>query len=285
MRKLRRVVQEYFNTSEKEANGFLVLSFLMIVLVFCPFIYKNYLSNNREELKIEAGFPKYIEEKNPDKKQALQKFYHFNPNEIGEKEWQELGISSTISRRIEKYKAAGGQFKIKSDLRKIYGLPESTYTSLYKFILLPDSLKFPATEKKVLKKSAIPAVSAIDINLASSEDLKKVKGIGDIFSKRIIKFRDLLGGFYSTSQLYEVYGMDSTTVSELLSQCFISEDFIPEKINVNDSLLSYHPYLTKELSFELKEIKNQKGRIEEGDLTRGNIPQKDLNRLMPYLSF
>lgn len=283
MRKLRRVVQEYFNTTEKEANGFLILSFLMVGLVFSPFIYKNYLSNNREELKIEAGFPQFSEEENP--KEMHLVLQPFNPNEIGEKQWQDLGLSSTISKRIEKYKAAGGRFIVKSDLRKIYGLPESTYTSLHKFILLPDSSESHNTRNKIYKNSAASAAPKIDINLASREDLKKVKGIGEVYSARIIKFRDLLGGFYSTQQLYEVYGMDSSTVSELLTHCFISSEFAPKKIKINDSVLPYHPYLTKELNFKLKEIKKQKDSLSKGDLTVGGISEDDINRLMPYLSF
>jgi DNA uptake protein ComE-like DNA-binding protein len=38
---------------------------------------------------------------------------------------------------------------------------------------------------------------------------KSLPAIGEVFSKRICKYRNILGGFNSISQLMEVYGMDS----------------------------------------------------------------------------
>ena len=45
----------------------------------------------------------------------------------------------------------------------------------------------------------------VELNTADTTILKKVPGIGSTFARRIIKYRELLGGFYDVSQLAEVY--------------------------------------------------------------------------------
>lgn len=53
-----------------------------------------------------------------------------------------------------------------------------------------------------------PQGTVVELNSADTTALKMVPGIGSVFAKRIIKYRDLLGGFYSVEQLGEVYGID-----------------------------------------------------------------------------
>ena len=48
----------------------------------------------------------------------------------------------------------------------------------------------------------------VELNTADTTILKKVPGIGSTFARRIMKYRELLGGFYDVSQLAEVYGID-----------------------------------------------------------------------------
>ena len=40
-------------------------------------------------------------------------------------------------------------------------------------------------------------------------------GIGSVLSRRIVKFRDALGGFVSIDQLYKVYGLDSSVIKNI----------------------------------------------------------------------
>lgn len=65
----------------------------------------------------------------------------------------------------------------------------------------PDFPSYPKIEKW-------PQGTVVELNSADTTTLKKVPGIGSVFAKRIIKYRDLLGGFYSVEQLGEVYGID-----------------------------------------------------------------------------
>lgn len=78
--------------------------------------------------------------------------------------------------------------------------------------------------------------------------LKEIYGIGEKLSLRILRYRDVLGGFVTMDQLHEVYGLDSLVVKRLKEQSFIEDGFEPEKIDLNlasEKQLSIHPYLNK----------------------------------------
>lgn len=51
----------------------------------------------------------------------------------------------------------------------------------------------------------------VSINTASIEELKMLDGIGDVLAKRIITYRERIGGFTSTRQLMEVRGIGEKT--------------------------------------------------------------------------
>jgi competence ComEA-like helix-hairpin-helix protein len=100
-------------------------------------------------------------------------------------------------------------------------------------------------------QSAIKNELVIEINSADSATLDKLKGIGPKFAQRIIKYRNLLGGFYCKEQLFEVYGMDSARLLPIWSNISIDTGLI-NKLNINKASfgdLLKHPYI------EITEVK------------------------------
>lgn len=55
--------------------------------------------------------------------------------------------------------------------------------------------------------SATQTVKKINLNTATVEDLMTIKGIGETYARRIIEFRDAIGGFTYMEQLKEVEGI------------------------------------------------------------------------------
>ena len=55
----------------------------------------------------------------------------------------------------------------------------------------------------------------LDLNQASAEEWAQLPGIGAVLSRRIVKFRDALGGFASLNQLHQVYGLDSAVIERV----------------------------------------------------------------------
>ena len=76
------------------------------------------------------------------------------------------------------------------------------------------------------------ANAAIELNSADTTALKSLPGIGSVFASRIIKYRELLGGFVSISQLLEVYGLDSTRYSRIAG-LVVADSAAIRKLSVN----------------------------------------------------
>ena len=128
----------------------------------------------------------------------------------------------------------------------------------------------------------------IDINHADSTELKKVYGIGNVLANRIIKYRNILGGFSTINQVYEVYGIDTATYLRIKEQFYISENFKPKIMalgTVTQQELAAHPYIDFTQARLIYNYYLQHPNMEDlFELTE--LPPLDSNfiyRLTPYL--
>ena len=129
----------------------------------------------------------------------------------------------------------------------------------------------------------------VELNTADTTTLKKVPGIGSAFAKRIVGYRALLGGYYTVTQLAEVYGMDDERYAAL--QPWFTVD--PSHIHViainkipQDSL-QRHPYISYAQARVIIRLRNQKGKLTgwENLQLLNEFTDQDKSRLQPYLSF
>lgn len=85
----------------------------------------------------------------------------------------------------------------------------------------------------------------IDLNRADSSELIRLPGIGPVFAGRIVKYRELLGGYHRHQQLKEVYGLPEETVGLLQEKVFIDTAAV-RKLDLQTATfrqLLRHPYL------------------------------------------
>ena len=133
------------------------------------------------------------------------------------------------------------------------------------------------------------AGTLIELNTADTAILKKVPGIGSTFARRIVKYRELLGGFYDISQLAEVYGIDEDRY-QALAPWFITDTLHIRKLEINVSpaaTLRKHPYLSYRQAKAIEQLRKQKSRLsgwENLELIE-EFTDTDKKRLIPYLSF
>jgi competence protein ComEA len=129
----------------------------------------------------------------------------------------------------------------------------------------------------------------VNLNRADSSDLLPLPGIGPVFAARIIKYRELLGGYVSLDQLREVYGLSAETV-EMLKGRVLIEPSLVRKINLNRITfreLLRHPYIQMEEVKRLMAYRDRTGSIESPEVitTNGLLADSTLRKIGPYLDW
>ena len=128
----------------------------------------------------------------------------------------------------------------------------------------------------------------IDINAADSVAWVALPGIGPGFAKRILTFRERLGGFVSATQLKEVYGIDTLWVKENLKKLLVGKG-VYRPLYVNRAIWNQfrHPYLPYSQANVVLNYRKQHGVIANFDvlLTIKLLDPLVWVRLKPYLNF
>lgn len=295
MNALRKWIRNAFGFSGREVNGFIILLPAMVLLIMAQPLYRFWLINRtpdfaQEQRILDSIVSKWERSDTSTLPKAESKaLFDFDPNKASVQDLNALGFSKILSKRIANYRQKGGQFRVKSDLLKIYGMDSSFYWQLYTYITLPEKYErsFKKTEPSEIKRKG-DVISSFDINTADTSQLKSVFGIGPALATRIIKFRDKLGGFIKRDQLNEVYGLDSMVVDKLFQTAFIKKDFVPKKININtanEKEFAAHPYIKTSMAKAIVAYRFQHGNFTDaGDLRKLNLfKEAEINKITPYL--
>lgn len=184
----------------------------------------------------------------------------FDPNKVDSSEMSRMGFRESQIRNVLNYRKAGGKFSTKKDFGKLYGFSDEDFQAIEKYILLPsvDTLK-PISSGKDAEAPVI-----VEINTADTTELQKIKGIGPAFAKRIVNYREQLGGFYDKSQLLEVFGMDTAKYVQIAGQIELEKSKI-RKMNLNKTVFKEmvgHPYLEFYIVKSIFDYKETKGKFD-----------------------
>src|SRR5690606_34428575 len=116
-----------------------------------------------------------------------------------------------IAGRILNYRLKGGRFKKPEDLRKIFGINVELVKSYEEYMIIP---KEPESEVDIktrpfeFKREPKKMFVKFDLNDADTTTFQTINGIGPYWSKRLVSYRESLGGFVDPKQVYELYGLD-----------------------------------------------------------------------------
>ena len=130
-----------------------------------------------------------------------------------------------------------------------------------------------------------PEGTLVDVNAADTTELKKIPGIGSGIARRIVAYRNRLGGFYSLEQLNEVEFVSA----DLLKWFKLESDSI-RKLPINRvglDQLRAHPYINFYQAKVIVEYRRKRGEIKSlSQLSHyEEFTEKDLKRLSAYVSF
>lgn len=188
-------------------------------------------------------------ERSTEKKSGIPvKLHAFDPNQASFEELCSLGLSEKTARVLIKFRGKGFVFRNKDDLKKVYGMDEALFAKLSPYISIAGKSELHNTPKTTDVKNV--KANIIELNSADSTALTALNGIGPAFAKRILKYRELLGGYSNKEQLREVYGLNEELYDKIQASVNVNESLI-RKINLNEGdfkAINKHPYLSYEIT-------------------------------------
>lgn len=139
-------------------------------------------------------------------------------------QWVSLkGIGPVLARRILNYRRSLGGFSTIEQVAQVYGVSKETFETISPLLFVNEITAPVRPEATYTQRSQrSEEYPLLDINLASAEDLKKLPGIGDVLSERIIRYRNSLKGFESVDDLGAVYGLKTETLSEIRDYLYVN---------------------------------------------------------------
>ena len=228
----------------------------------------------------------------------------FDPNTADSAQLLRLGLSSRIVDNIYRYRQAGGVFSEKKDFARLYGLTVGQYQELEPYITIareyrPAATLFPQQPRQRARQNEARGDSAfeprypvkiapgetIDLATADTALLQRVPGIGSYYARRIVDYRQRLGGFVSVEQLDEIEDFPSSAKA-----FFVVGSTEIQRLNINTlslNQLKRHPYLNFRQAREIIEHRRLFGPI--GDLHELHLSpdftEEAIARLLPYVEY
>ena len=129
----------------------------------------------------------------------------------------------------------------------------------------------------------------IEINSADSATFSRLPRIRPFIAGRIIKFRKLLGGFYTKEQLKEVYGLDEDVYSGF-EYCLKVNPALIHKIRINSCSLDelkHHPYIKYKLAKEILKYRDKDAQFASPESFKRflDLDDETISKISPYISF
>jgi competence protein ComEA len=294
MFRLYRWLYNLVGFSRSQSNAFIVLLPLLALILFSEPVYRLSIETQRlpftETRRLDSLVSLFdppardtVHRKSPGRKPIIVQLVPFDPNKASLVELRGVGFESAIAGRIIKYRQRGGVFRYRADLLKIHGLDTAFFAQIMPFVQLPDRATLETRRRVPV------SIQRFDLNTADTTALKRVRGIGEKLSIRIIRYRDALGGFLETGQLAEVYHLDTAVVRELEKHCIVKSDFVPRKHHLNlepaDSL-GLHPYISRRAATAIVAYRIRHGKFRSvKDLELLNqFDSVMLRKVLPYVT-
>lgn len=242
----------------------------------------------------------------------------FDPNTADSTQLLRLGLTRWQVRSIYHYRAKGGTYHRPTDFARLYGLTVKQYRELEPYIRIGNDYRLAADvyaqERGVYGqnrgaygqgRTAQPSGNAaaahprdslkypvklkpgehIALNTSDTTLLKRVPGIGSYYARRVVAYRQRLGGFHSAHQLLEIEGFPPSALA-----FFTPDAHGVKKLNVNKLSLDQlrrHPYITYYQARDIVDYRRMRGPITHLNQLRlmKDFSEADLQRLAPYIEY
>ncbi|WP_179020503.1 ComEA family DNA-binding protein [Winogradskyella forsetii] len=238
-------MKSHFQFSNKQRNGIFLLLAIVVLLQcvywFAPKIFassKEDFPENKDEVEtfrnqLDSLRLVEIENKKP-------KIYPFNPNYITDYKGYTLGMTNEEINRLHKFRATNQWVNSAKDFQKVTKVSDSFLATISPYFKFPDWVTNPKPKSQGYSNSYSNSQKPktyqqkLDLNKATASQLRKVYGVGEKLSGRIINYRNKYkGGFISDIQLSEVYGLSPEVIERIQNDFTVKTPRAITRFNLN----------------------------------------------------
>lgn len=285
--------KSFFQFTKSQRSGIILLVLLCIIFQFAYiFIDFKTVTNNSKEKQEWLAFQTDIDSLKQIKRDYIPKIYPFNPNFITDFKGYKLGMSVAEIDRLLNFRKTNKYVNSAQDFQKVTKVSDSLLNTMSSYFKFPDWVNNKKEYKSnyVLFEKKKVKIIILDINLATKEDLIKVYGIGPALSERILKLKDLLGGFVSMEQMNDVWGLSPEVIENLNKNFKVIALPKVKKVDINNASikeLMLFPYFKYALAKAIVTYRSMNGDFKENaDLIKINgFPNDKINIIGLYLYF
>jgi len=289
-------IPTYLVFTKEQRNGILLLFTLILLLQLAYYFidFSNNPSSKSEEIKW-LTLQSKVDSLKKNMPESSSTIYPFNPNFITDFKGYKLGMTIEQIDRLLAFRKEGKFANSAKEFQQVTGISDSLLNVISPYFKFPDWVNkqnaFPKNKWVDYKKpNKVEKTKVIlDINSASKEELMAVYGIGDAISDRILKQKELLGGFVSMEQMYDVWGLSPEVLEKLNQQFEIKSNPNLKKIKINEASikeLGQFPYFRYPISKNIVVFRSMNGDIKIEDLTKiKGLPSDKIKIIAIYLEF
>jgi len=283
----------YFKFSKSQRSGIFALFAVIVVFQFLYFFVDfNTKPNNVTAKQQWVALPDVKDATATYKKKGVYVMRPFNPNFITDFKGYKLGMSIEEIDRLLAFRKTNRFVNSAEEFQAVTHVSDSLLHVIAPYFKFPDWVTkrkaLPLFEKETFAKKKPKLL--LDINTATAEDLKKVYGIGDGLSDRILKEKEQLGGFVSMEQLQDVWGLSPEVIQNLNQDFRVATLPSVKKFNVNQMSvkeLMQFPYFKFPIAKAIVTFRSMNNGIAGiEDLSKiSNFPVDKIKIIALYLEF
>jgi len=289
--------------TKSHASGVVVLIFIVLFIQGVLFLFGGKEKDSEAIVKenIQTGLDRVVKErvgKNieksvrwPVKEPVL--IERFDPNTVDKSGLIKLGLSPKQAQVVLNYREKGGKFKDAGDFSRMYVISPKTYERVKEYISIEtykaDTIKSDTVVNVKTYSASFNGYEnreLLRLNTADSIDLISLPGIGPYYARKIIQYRERLGGFATKDQLLEIYGIDKERFDLFAERIDVDTNDVT-KVDLKVATfeqLSGNPYIGGYVARAIIRYREKSG-IELtnlANLVMNNIIKKELYKILKY---
>ena len=285
------IFKSYFQYSKSQRSGIFLLVVLCVICQLAFFYLGPSMENSEDSDKQKwISLQSKVDSLKVEKQNYIPKIYPFNPNFITDYKGSKLGMSVAEIDRLLNFRKTNQYVNSASEFQKVTQVSDSLLSTISPYFKFPDWVnKRKANNYKPFEKKTEKIV-LLDINHATKEDLIKIYGIGPALSDRILKQKELFGGFVSLKQMDDIWGLSPEVIKNLNKYFIVTALPRIKKIDINNASikeLMLFPYFKYALAKSIVTYRSMNGDFKNSeDLTKINdFPSEKLDIISLYLEF